>query len=148
MPDATVSFTATGAAEQTLNYTNTENSSGDHGITAILDPEPNELSIIGIGPGDYMFFVKAVSGNVPTTGALTVLDGTYVTNLSGGGQGNSFNDLESGTLTLTSVNFLYSTLPVRYYSISGNFEMQLTGESGTVDVTCTFSGLVLSVPQG
>lgn len=146
LPDVTVTFVATGAAEQELNYTNAENSSGDDNISALLDVEENELSILGVGQGDYMFIVKASSGNVPTAGAMTVLDGTYVNNLSDG-PSQSFNDLETGNLMLTSVNFLYSTPVVRYYTISGTFEMQLTGDSGTVNITCTFNGLVVTAPQ-
>ncbi len=146
LPDVTVTFVATGAAEQELNYMNTENSSGDDNISALLDADASELSILGVGQGDYMFIVKASSGNVPTAGAMVVLDGTYVNNLSDG-PSQSFNDLETGNLVLTSVNFLYSTPVVRYYSISGTFEMQLTGDSGTVNITCTFNGLVVTAPQ-
>jgi len=146
-PDVTVQMTVTGDAEQTLNFTNRENSSGNDNITAIYDAEEGELVILGSGTGTYMWQLRAQSASEPTVGGHALTDGTYVASLSGG-ENSSFNELVSGSLDLTSAALLYETASARYFTLSGSFEMVLIDEPGTVNVQGSFTGLVLTAVEG
>lgn len=140
-PDVTMNLTVTGDAEQTLNFTNLENASGDDNVTAVYDADAGIMAILGTGLGSYLWQVRALSGPVPSAGSLVVDDGTYVNG------SNSFNDLESGSMNLTSVSFLHQTAGGKFYKISGSFNLVLTGTPGTVNISGNFLNVVLTVPN-
>lgn len=143
-PDVTVNLTVTGAAEQTLSFTNPENASGDDNINALYDNETGELTVLGWGDGAYTWNIKALSGPVPSVGNLTVTGGTYAKDF-GTANGVFFGNLVSGSFQLSSASLWDVDMNFRTYRLSGAFEMVLADNPGTVSVSGDFTDLMLTV---
>jgi hypothetical protein len=145
-PDLTATIAVSGAVSESFTFTNLQNdgASSTHAMTSLFSSSTGLLTIEG-SSATYVYIVEAPFPSVQT-GTYALTNAEYAR--LDGQQPGSFDELVSGSLTITSAQFLLTDMfgINSTYSISGSWTTEISdGQNPPSMVTFTgsFTNLVL-----
>ena len=143
-PELTATFTVSGAISESYTFTNVEND-GISSTHVLVSSFSNSTGLFTIA-GSNVNYVFNMSAPVPG-----VQSGTY--SLTNGQYGHlddqqpqTFDELISGSITITSAQLLWTVVGSSIYAVNGSWVTELSdGEStpSTVTFTGSFTNLVV-----
>lgn len=147
-PNLTATVNVTGAITDSFTFTNSENDE-DGGAQALHGTHSGaDNMIVMSGSGVNSVYTMTATLSAIQTGAFSLTQGSYLN--TAGAQPKVFEELGSGSFTITDVKLLWTQGVSQFYSIDGTWSMQLEdGESPaeTITLTCSFDNLVIvSIP--
>jgi len=149
LPDLTATIAVSGAVSESFTFTNLQNtSSNTHVMSSLYVSSDGLLSIVG-SSATYVYNLGAPFPSVQT-GTYALANAEY--GRINGQQSLSFDELVSGSLTITSAQFLLTDMfgINSTYAISGSWTAEISdGQNppSTVTFTGSFTNLVSVSPN-